>query len=218
EAPEMVLKRRMEEHGEKDRDKFDEMVAYEEGLGLDRDGFRERYYALKLKVGPEPEAQREPVQRMVEEYIRGLVWVMNYYYCGVPAWDWYYPYHYAPFASDMRGIKDLDIRFELGKPFKPFDQLMGVFPAASAHALPKPYRRFFADAASPILDFYPEKFATDMNGKRFAYQAVVLLPFIDQNRLLDATRSVEADLTAEEAYRNGLRSHLLFVPGAHPAA
>lgn len=61
-------------------------------------------------------------------------------------------------------------------------------------------RWLFDDPESPILDFYPRKFLVDMNGKRYAWQGVALLPFIDQDRLLEATNDLLDKLSEEEKY------------------
>lgn len=54
--------------------------------------------------------------------------MLHYYYRGCASWGWYYPYHYAPFASCLVETHKDDIKFELGDPFKPIGQLMGVLP------------------------------------------------------------------------------------------
>lgn len=143
--------------------------------------------------------------------MEGLCWVLEYYYQGVPAWDWFYPYHYAPFAQDFQDVGKMDIQFEVAQPFKPFAQLLGVFPAASRKHLPEPLQGLMINPDSPILDFYPEEFDIDMNGKKMAWQGVALLPFIDQTRLLAALKSKEDQLDDGEKKRNAWGDNVMFV-------
>lgn len=42
------------------------------------------------------------------------------------------------------------------------------------------------DPNSPIIDFYPLDFDQDLNGKKADWEAIVKIPFIDEERLVKA--------------------------------
>lgn len=193
------VKRKAED--EPDEDAHDEVRLWEVG-------FKERYYESKFDVQDDYVQFRNTVAL---EYVRGLCWVLKYYYQGCASWGWYFPYHYAPFASDFLNISGLSTKFELGEPFKPLEQLMGVFPAASRSHVPEPFAELMVDPKSCIIDFYPEDFKIDLNGKKFAWQGVALLPFVDEKRLFKALQPVNGQLTDDEIKRNTTGEERLYL-------
>jgi 5'-3' exoribonuclease 1 len=104
----------------------------------------------------------------------------------------------------------MSFSFALEQPFKPFEQLMGVLPVASMEHIPPAYRvcipylghsqlltlcqDLMNDINSPILDFYPLEFEQDLNGKKQEWEAVVKIPFIDEERLLKAMAGMTLSL------------------------
>ncbi|OBT73383.1 hypothetical protein VF21_07710 [Pseudogymnoascus sp. 05NY08] len=183
-----------------------------DSVRLWEDGYADRYYEQKFKVDPRDTEFRHKVAKA---YVEGLAWVLLYYFQGCPSWEWYYPYHYAPFAADFVGLADMKIGFEKGRIFKPFEQLMGVMPAASRHTIPDVFHDLMTNEDSEIIEFYPPDFPIDLNGKKFAWQGVALLPFIDAKRLLAAMEQRYPLLPPEEAARNTLGNDVLLVSEAH---
>lgn len=207
--------------------KFKERVKAEQQLKLDQHsknvedkvrlheaGWKDRYYTDKCKA--DDVANHGGREHLFRSYVVGLCWVMKYYYEGCVSWKWYFPFHYAPFASDLKNIErfEKDCRsFELGTPFNPVEQLMGVLPSDSAHAIPKASRWLMSDPESPIIDFYPMDVPVDPNGKAMPWLWVVLLPFIEEDRLLAAMSPTMAKWTKSELLCNarGLDDGYLYV-------
>ncbi|XP_072297045.1 5'-3' exoribonuclease 1 [Eucyclogobius newberryi] len=161
--------------------------------------YKRTYYMTKMCVDV---VSDEFLADQAKGYVEGLQWILHYYYHGVQSWSWYYPHHYAPFLSDIKNISELKLTFDMGKPFMPFQQLLAVLPAASKELLPECYRFLMTSEFSPILEYYPLDFKTDLNGKQQEWEAVVLIPFIDETQLLAAMEPCNEKLTKAEKARN----------------
>lgn len=109
------------------------MVAEVDEVRFGEAGWKDRYYCHKLHI---PRDATDVRRCVCKEYVQGLCWVLMYYYQGVQDWGWFYPFHYAPCASDLVNLRDFQGgQFSLGEPLLPFEQLMAVFPPGAPPAL-----------------------------------------------------------------------------------
>lgn len=183
-------------------------AKFVDGWKLPEEGkkdFKGLYYHEKLKFTP---IDIDSHLALRKSYIEGLIWCLAYYYRGCISWGWFYPYHYGPLISDLTDLPRVleSIKFDVGEPLKPFEQLMGCLPPASAAIVPKPYRALMLSSDSPIIQFYPTTFEIDMNGKKNPWEGVNILPFIDVNLLKSTifSRCPDKLLSAEERRRNSV--------------
>lgn len=134
-------------------------------------------------------------------YIEALVWIYHYYYGGCVSYEWFYPFHYSPLASDIKSISKMSISFENGKNFTPVEQLLSVLPRFSNKVLPDCIREIMDDESSEITDFFPSTTQLDMNGHIYSWMGVNLVPFIEADRIRKVVKSVENRFSPEERER-----------------
>lgn len=157
---------------------------------------------------------------------------MNYYHNGCASWDWFFPHLYSPLCTDCVNLDEFyddepdeggfrSFKFEKGTPFPNLAQLLSVLPPQSANLLPRPFAELMVEPSSPLTEYYPIDFTTDPNGKRQSWEAIVEIPFIDADVLLETVNQIlEKDkisetplLTKGERMRNLLgKPHLFIAP------
>lgn len=164
--------------------------------------YRDFYYESKLRWKTE-DRERTLFQRRahVRDYMEGLHWNLNYYHNGCASWNWYFPHLYSPLATDMVNLNEFyhddpedaefkSFKFDLGEPFPSLAQLLSVLPPQSSSLLPSALGELMLHPSSPLISYYPPDFSSDPNGKRQTWEAVVKIPFIDADLLLDTVELV----------------------------
>jgi len=195
--------------------------------------YRDFYYETKLGWSPAAKDRDETLtnrRAAVRDYLEGLHWVLNYYHNGCQSFSWYFPHLYSPLCTDMVNLGEFfeepddvvegedgfkAMKFDQSDPFPSLGQLLSVLPPQSATLLPKPLGELMTHPSSPIIEFYPPEFTSDANGKRQSWEAVVQIPFIDGDKLLEVVNSViddEEQLSIAEKRRNARGQSVCYAP------
>ena len=168
----------------------------------DKPRWKENYYQYFFKRD-----DPEYLDKVILNYIESLLFVINYYFKGVPSWKWHYKYRVAPLPSDIYNFlqKTEDINqmvvFPQDQPLKPLEQLLLILPPQMSHILPKAFSQLM-HKKSPISDLYPRDFGLDVYpGGKLIYTEP-LLPEIDVNRVLAQVATVESQLSKTDKDRN----------------
>jgi 5'-3' exonuclease len=169
----------------------------------DMDIWKHRYYSNRFKITGD---QKSIMKNVSNHFLRGVSWVLKYYFEGCPSWSWSYPYLYAPFVSDLSNTlrdKAVDIngyKFKEDTPLSPCEQLLAVLPPECNYLLPSSYKKLVTSIESPIIDLYPEEVNLDMLGQSKYWKCISMIPNVDVSRIKEATAGLK--LTKAETIRN----------------
>lgn len=184
------------------------------------DVYKDHFYRDKHQFAGGWDPASADMERMITHYVEGLSWVLKYYYQGVASWQWFYPHYYAPLASDLANLARIasTVKFTLGKPFLPHQQLLGVLPPMSYRSIPAAYWPLLRSPSSPLAKYFPDHISIDREGARAEWEGIVIIPFIKEQDLLLAYESVQRDVSVEDAKNNQLGPAWRFVydPTAAP--
>jgi len=165
------------------------------------------------------------------EYLRGISWVMRYYFRGCESWEWYYPHHYAPFASDVAAqlrdmiqegsMKSADLfAFSMSEPFSPLEQLVAVLPPDSVLILPRPLRHLVTDLESPLFPFFPSSLhiqkSDGISGAVAKWHGILRLPFIPKDILKETMKQATKKLDLADLARNQFTKNVAYFGSSHP--
>lgn len=171
----------------------------------------QQYYSYFFNITPDNPREFRNYKRLIcKTYLESLSYCLRYYLTGLPSWDWYYPFRVAPMPSDILYFmnempKELNFKFEMGKPYYPIEQLTMILPPQSIAILPRPLRNLITGATSPLAPYYPIDFQLDkVAGEKFIYAHALLPSFVDEI-VRPAIQDTFSKFTKTEQERNKLK-------------
>lgn len=140
------------------------------------------------------------INKMCENYLEGITWIIKYYLYGCaahPSWTWKYNYTCGPFMTDIcKYIKNSHhnvnaITFDVSKPLDQIVQLICVIPPSYNRLIPERYRELYNYEKSDIAYMFPMEFNEYTYDKKNDWQFEPILPQIDLMKIINALQSMK---------------------------
>ena len=175
---------------------------------------KEFYYKEKLNINLKEKKGIEDREIIFNKYLEGLQWILYYYYNSIKSWKWFYPYHYAPMISDYKEIninKSLYNIYDIfdndkSEPFNPYQSLLFILPKESFNLVPECYK----EIPTILKEYFPDKIDIDYNGKQNEYESLLLLPVVDEEKMIEVEKKCRK-LTTDEEKENKWGTSYLFI-------
>lgn len=150
---------------------------------LDFESYKIEYYEQKLRF--KTDDINESINRLCEDYLEGLHFVIKYYSDGIPSYKWSFDHHYAPLFCDLatyiESQTELEFEWEFHKPLHQLENLISVLAPSSFDILPIEIRDHMKTRAEMDTDF-SEDFEVDYDGKKEDYEGIPLINSLDYNK------------------------------------
>ena len=171
-----------------------------------RMGFYQKFFDLK---------DLSQVEGVCNDYIKGLQFVMYYYFHGCPSWSWYYPYFMSPFLTDLVQIVDsklpnIEIQFNRDAPYHPFDQLAYIQPKSSLGLLPPVYAEVLLKDPRTIK-YFPDSFDFEPFDAVQDFKWIAKLDIFNDKEMQEVLKSIDkSKFNATEIKRNSRGTEYIY--------
>jgi hypothetical protein len=145
----------------------------------------------------------EVVEKMVDNYLTAMSWVVLYYSSSGEATnnDWYYPHFVAPllpelsdFSVSRAAAPEAYIAYKSnkrleGEYFSPYMQLVSVLPESEIRIVPQDIRVLFTMEGN-LFDYMVKDFRIENGGSDFEHTNMAIIPFVDRERIASSVNSL----------------------------
>jgi len=154
---------------------------WKDELRMGSSGWKSRYYWHYFGTD-----SRDMVNKVIVNFLEGLIWMLRYYQADCPSWSWSYQHLVAPSVGcilrylEDQGEKGLEFNFVQDQPVRSAEQLLMILPPQSHALIPEKYAKLMKNPESPLIGQYPTNFQLDLQGHRYRHECYPMLPVASQ--------------------------------------